>query len=50
VSGSPIKRRTKVKNILPSGRIGKSKTPIETHTLLIRYFINDIDGKRTRRK
>jgi hypothetical protein len=48
VSGSPIKRRTEVKNTLPIGRIEGSKTPIETHTPLIRYFINDIDPKRTR--
>jgi hypothetical protein len=43
VSGSPIKRRTEVKNTLPIGRIEGSKKPIETHTPLIRYFINDID-------
>jgi hypothetical protein len=49
VSGSPIKRRTEVKNTLPIGRIEGSKTPIETHTPLIRYFINDIDPKRTLR-
>jgi hypothetical protein len=42
VSGSPIKRRTEVKNTLPIGRIEGSKKPIETHTPLIRYFINDI--------
>jgi hypothetical protein len=43
VSGSPIKRRTEVKNTLPIGMIDGSKAPIETHTPLIRYFINDID-------
>jgi hypothetical protein len=42
VNGSPIKRRTEVKNPLPIGRIEGSKTPIKTHTPLIRYFINDI--------
>ena len=36
-----IKRRTEV------GKIKEPKTPIETHTPLIRYFINDIDPKRT---
>ena len=36
-----------VKNTLPIGRIEGSKTPIETHTPLIRYFINDIDPDRT---
>ena len=35
-------RRTEVKNILPIGRIEGSKTPIKTHTPLIRYFINDV--------
>jgi hypothetical protein len=49
VSGSPIKRRTEVKNTLPIGRIEGSKKPIETHTPLIRYFINDIGPSRTRR-
>ena len=48
MSGSPIKRRTEVKNTLPIGRIEGSKKPIETNTPLIRYFINDIDPKRTR--
>jgi hypothetical protein len=43
VSGSPIKSPTEVKNTLPIGRIEGSKKPIETHTPLIRYFINDID-------
>jgi hypothetical protein len=47
VSGSPIKRQTEVKNTLPIGRIEGSKTPIETHTPLIRYFINDIGPDRT---
>jgi hypothetical protein len=47
VSGSTIKRRTEVKNTLPIGRIEGSKTPIETHTPLIRYFINDIDPEQT---
>jgi hypothetical protein len=47
VSGSPIKRPTEVKNTLPIGRIEGSKKPIETHTPLIRYFINDIDPKAT---
>jgi hypothetical protein len=42
VSGSPIKSPTEVKNTLPIGRIEGSKKPIETHTPLIRYFINDI--------
>ena len=50
VSGSPIKRRTEVKNTLPVGRIEGSKIPIETHTPLIRYFINDIDPKRSSRR
>ena len=45
MSGSPIKRRTEVKNTLPIGRIEGSKKPIETHTPLIRYFINDIGQK-----
>jgi hypothetical protein len=49
VSGSPIKRRTEVKNTLPIGRIEGSKTPIETHTPLIRYFVNDIDPQRASR-
>ena len=48
MNGSPIKRRTEVKNTLPIGRIEASKTPIETHTPLIRYFINDIDPERLR--
>ena len=47
MSGSPIKRRTEVKNTLPIGRIEGSKKPIETHTPLIRYFINDIGHNRT---
>jgi hypothetical protein len=34
---------------LPIGRIEGSKTPIEPYTPLIRYFINDIDPKRTLR-
>jgi hypothetical protein len=42
VRGSPIKRRTEVKNTLLIGRIEGSKAPIQTHTPLIRYFINDI--------
>ena len=42
MNGSPIKRRTEVKNTLPIGRIEGSKKPIEIHTPLIRYFINDI--------
>jgi hypothetical protein len=50
VSGSPIKRRTEVKNTLSIGRIEGAKTPIQTHTPLIRYFINDIDPKRTSAK
>lgn len=48
MSGSPIKRRTEVKNTLPIGRIEGSKKPIETHTPLIRYFINDIGQKLPR--
>ena len=47
MSGSPIKRRTEVKNTLPIGRIDGSKAPIETRTPLIRYFINDIDPQET---
>jgi hypothetical protein len=46
VSGSPIKRPKEVKNTLPIGRIEGSKKPIETHTPLIRYFINDIGPSR----
>jgi hypothetical protein len=42
VSGSPIKRRTEVKNTLPIRKIEGSKAPMETRTTLIRYFINDI--------
>jgi len=42
VRGSRIKRRTEVKSTLLIGRIEASKAPTETHTPLIRYFINDI--------
>jgi hypothetical protein len=42
-----IKLQTEVKNTLPIGRIQESKTPIETHTPLIRYFIDDIDPGQT---
>ena len=49
MSGSPIKRRTELKNTLPIGRIEGSKTPIETHTPLIGYFINDIGPLLPRR-
>jgi hypothetical protein len=49
VSGSPIKRRTEVKNTLPIRKIEGSKAPMETRTALIRYFINDIGQKLPRR-
>jgi len=45
VSGSPIKRRTEVKNTLPIGMIDGSKAPIETHTPLIRET-PEISGQR----
>ena len=47
MSGSPIKRRAEVKNILPIRRIEGSKAPIETRTTLTRYFIGDINPKRS---
>ena len=43
MTGSPIKRRTEVKDNLPIRKIEGSKAPMETRTTLIRYFINDID-------
>jgi hypothetical protein len=49
VSGSPIKRRTEVKNTRPIRKIEGSKAPMETRTTLIRYFINDIGQQPPRR-